>query len=176
MTDDRAAFRATIHGLRTVPSRKVIQLILECPIEQQAEIARIAEHGAWVAVARINPEQEREAMPVERKRISGTTETPPRSDSNPKPVGAEKRPWNELAPAQQAGILCGEPAFWTFLNEKYDHMLPDVRDATRAAIVVREICGVTSRRDIATDTRARGAFYSLNEQYRAWKLEPEVIG
>lgn len=50
---DPAAFQATIHGLRTVPSRGVVQVVVEAKIEELPSIARIAEHGAWVAVARL---------------------------------------------------------------------------------------------------------------------------
>ena len=55
-----AVFKASVHSFRTVPSRKVVQIVLEVPIEQQELIARIAQHNSWVAVARITaPAQKR---------------------------------------------------------------------------------------------------------------------
>ena len=136
-----AAFQATIHGFRTVPSRGVVSITIECPIEHHAEIAKIAVHGAWVAVARLQ-------MPEEK---------PP----------DEKRNWRELPPSQQAGIHCNEPTFAAFLKENH----PDDWHEAGAdpAECVRLICGVESRSELATNHKARVIWTQLDNEYGAWK-------
>lgn len=84
---DAAVFKGTIGALRTIGGRKVIAVTVEVPIEEQSTVAKIAEHGAWVAVARINPEEA------------------------PKPSQKEKRRWETLSVGEQAGIRCNEPDF-----------------------------------------------------------------
>jgi hypothetical protein len=73
-----------------------------------------------------------------------------------------------LAPAQQAGIFCGEQAFRLFLAEKF----PDLWVATNRdpAASVRELCKVNSRADITPDNADWSA---LVLAYRLWKSHPE---
>src|SRR5262245_32356308 len=103
---DAAAFRATIHGLRTVPSRKVVQVVVEAPIEHLTLIAKVAEHGAWVGVARlteagkegdVTASAEASSMEVgERSRRN--VDAPPQRETVSVPAGAK-------SPAQIAGYL-----------------------------------------------------------------------
>jgi hypothetical protein len=89
---DAAVFKGTIGALRTIGGRKVIAVTVEVPIEEQSTVAKIAEHGAWVAVARINAEE------------------------TPKPAQKEKRRWETLSVGEQAGIRCGERDFQRWLG------------------------------------------------------------
>lgn len=89
---DAAVFKGTIGALRTIGGRKVIAVTVEVPIEEQSTVAKIAEHGAWVAVARINAEEA------------------------PKPAQKEKRRWETLSVGEQAGIRCGERDFQRWLG------------------------------------------------------------
>jgi len=137
----QAAFQATVHGFRTVPSRGVISITIECPIEHHAEIARIAEHGAWVAVARLQEPGEKPAK--------------------------DKKDWRDLGPAQQAGIRCDEPTFAAFLKEQRSD---DWHEAGNdPAACVRLICGVSSRAYIEKDQRSRVIWKQLDDQFQAWK-------
>lgn len=120
---EAAVFRGTIGALRTIGGRKVIAVTVEVPIEEQSTVAKIAEHGAWVAVARLA------------------------DGEAPKPVEKERRSWGQLSVAEQAGIRCNEGAFWKYLNKHY-HLYGTVSDANGAAGHVREIFGVISRKDI----------------------------
>lgn len=81
-----AAFQATVHSFRTVPSRGVLQVVIEAPIEQHSMIAGIAVHGAWIAVARI--EKPNEVHPQAAKLKSY---------------------------ASEAGAMCASAEFWKFL-------------------------------------------------------------
>ncbi len=144
---DQAVFRATVHGLRTVPSRKVLQIVIETPIEQLPHVASVCEYGAWLVVARICSEQ-------------GEIEKPDRS-------------WNEMSAVEQSGILCKEPSFWKFLEERYDVAIEDI---PAAADQVRELCGVKSRREIIPGTIPEKRWEHLMNDYRVWQLVPKIVG
>jgi hypothetical protein len=156
-----AAFQATIHGLRTVPSRGVVQLVLECPIEQLPHIAAVAEHGAWVAVARLN-QKGGEAHP---NQSTGLHDNAPRSHP---PASGARKSFHELSGAQQAGILCNERSFTVFLEETRG-----LREGEDSPDCVRRLLGVTSRKDIAADDPR---WVRIVSDYRAWQHEPEVVG
>lgn len=84
----------------------------------------------------------------------------------------EKKRFDEMAPAQQAGILCNELAFRVYLNERPDVEFP-CSTPEEAAFIVRELCEVNSRADI-TPTNVKWS--SLVLAYRIWQREPEFIG
>jgi len=95
--DAPAMFQGTIHGLRTVPTRGVVQVTVECKIEDQAKVAKIAIHGAWVAVALLK------SPPEESMKAKG------------------KRTWHELSSAEQAGITANDPVFWKYFGSADEH-------------------------------------------------------
>lgn len=116
-----AAFKATYSDWKLVKSRKVVQIVLEVPMES-ADAAYQLLGGmpnpaaeTWVAVARINPEEA------------------------PKPAQKEKRRWETLSVGEQAGIRCGESDFQRWLG---------VNNADEAATELRRLFNVSSRRDI----------------------------
>lgn len=126
---DAAVFKGTIGALRTIGGRKVIAVTVEVPIEHQSVVAKIAEHGAWVAVARL-AEGDAPATPE-------------------KP----KRSWNELSVGEQAGIRCGEPRYWKFLEPHAARLHRvktfQIESADAAAAALRDLLGVKSRKDIS---------------------------
>lgn len=59
--DDAAAFRATFHNTKNVLGRKVLQIILEVPIERSVEVHSVLgwpdpATEKWVAVALLKPD------------------------------------------------------------------------------------------------------------------------
>lgn len=153
-----AAFQATIHGFRTVPSRGVVSITIEAPIEHHAQIARIAEHGSWVAVARIQEPKQGEAhheVTSQESAAAGQSQTSQRQSS--------KTPWRDLPPSQQAAMRCNEPAFAAFLKENHGYAGEDVPQA------VRELCCVTSRAELNANNQARVLWHQLDNQFQAWK-------
>jgi hypothetical protein len=159
-----AVFQATIHGLRTVPSRGVVQVIVEAKIEELPSIARIAEHGAWVAVARLS---------MEGGEAPASNNVP--ADTRPRPSppsDGAKRTFRELNPAQQAGILCNEEAFWLFLKERENLT---IRSSEQCADAIRNFLNIKSRTEIAKDHRTRVLWNQYVTDYRAWMKEAEVI-
>lgn len=73
-----------------------------------------------------------------------------------------KRPFDTLPAPQQAGILCTQDHFAVFLADRYGHY-------TAPADFVRTHCGITSRRDLASDPFARDKFDRLRTEYDAWR-------
>ena len=153
MTRPAAVFRGTIHSFKTIPSRSVVSITVECPIEQLDDIARIAEHGAWVAVARLQAGKEVQVIPAPQAMASPDT-------------GKPKREWRDLQPAAQCGIRCNEPLFHAFLNEVHARVVSDEMEAAEA---VRCIVGVNSRVELGTNHTKRVLWHQLDEQFLAWK-------
>lgn len=79
----------------------------------------------------------------------------------------DRKAWEDLKPQQQAGIRGAEERFAVFLRENYAE---DWCGAIDTADCIRLICGVTSRREFATDHRARVMWHQLDEEYRAWLI------
>lgn len=83
--------------------------------------------------------------------------------------------WEKLGPVKQAGVLCGDHAFWKFLTTKIAKPAV-VTNADEAAQVVRNLCGkIKSRKELATDDEAARLWRALVADYRAWQREPAIV-
>jgi hypothetical protein len=144
-----AAIRGTFADFRLIKSRKVAQLVVELPIEEAdaalATLGGLPQPAAerWVALAALN-----------------VTSIKPQ----------EKRRFEELKSAMQAGIRCGEPAFWRFLNEEFGR---EIFDEQEAANFVRQRCGVSSRSALNLDPKAAAKWQELDARYMLWLREPQ---
>jgi hypothetical protein len=168
------AFSGEYSDLKFIKTRSVVQMHVEFPIEDGAEIVKL--FGAplpgkpvRVAIARLNLKPELEVVPNNN----------PISGSDTKRAGEEKhRDWSSLSPAQQAGICSGEPRFWKFLNEQSGDQnnagVGLINSAETAATYIRLVCGVQSRRELHTADGSLGRWIDLDARYRAWQLAPSV--
>lgn len=77
---------------------------------------------------------------------------------------SDKRPFDTLPRAQQAGILCQQDQFRDYLYSEHGH--PFHEDA---APFIRAHCGVLSRRDLDTNEIARDRFDRLRTSFDAWR-------
>lgn len=174
---DAAAFRACFTDWRLIKGRKVVQVVLELPIEQ-ADQAYQALGGmpnpaqsAWVAVARLKPE--RQVVPNRNNDSSPERDkSQPASEHPEPPVRARKPVASEKRLAQQAGIMCAATDFQQFLIEH--HMMPRHSPDgkllhERAATAVRLICGVKSRSEVIPGTSAAEKWDQLMGQFEMWK-------
>lgn len=166
-----AIISGSLVDVRNVGTHKSVKLTIHVPEELAM---KVMEAFGWptgvspvaVAIARLDE-------PVSRRQ-SPTEERPGPALPLPSvpPVRAEKerRSFDILPCAQQAGILCGEPAFKKFLFEKF----PKVWDSTLQdpGATVREICEVDSRADIKPDNMM---WKALVLAYRLWQREPEFV-
>lgn len=147
-----AAFKAAYSDFKLVKTRRVVQVILEVPLEA-ADEALLALGGmpkpdteTWVGVARLDAKPIRE----ETTRIEA-----------PK----AKRRFNELPPAQQAAMRCNEAAFHRFLAE---HCTEPCENPADAAFIVRKVCGVQTRADLLPESPEGRRWQSLEGAFRAW--------
>jgi hypothetical protein len=83
------------------------------------------------------------------------------------PKAKPKQHFDELTPAQQAGILCNDPEFRDFLAEEYGGR---PSDSASAAACVRDYCGIESRAALTENEAAAAKWRGLMESYRSWQM------
>lgn len=142
MTGD--VLKACYADLKTVKTRSTCQIILEMPIEALTDVvallgAPVPGNEVWVALARLKVGDEAPASEPAVKK--GTL-------------------------AQQAGILCGEPAFQRYVADRAQgEFLPTADDAAK---YVRDECDVGSRSALDNDAEAARKFRDLRADYKLW--------
>src|SRR5690606_31632494 len=134
--------RATYANIKPITSRSTVQLVLEMPMEAMTDIVNLlgpplSATTVWVAVARLR---------------EGATQQP-----------ALEEPRRGTL-AQQAGILCNEPAFQRWVAEQPPNLGGDVGPAA----YVRTRCGVASRADLDHDDAAAAKFRDLRADFKLW--------
>ncbi|TPM19830.1 hypothetical protein [Mesorhizobium sp. B2-3-6] len=67
--------------------------------------------------------------------------------------------------ARQAGIICGEKGFWTFLAKKYGMTIASVDEAAKC---LKALCSVESRIDFDYDEGKAASFRDIDKSYRLW--------
>jgi hypothetical protein len=97
-----------------------------------------------------------------------TPATPRRLD---KPAGA-KRDWRALPKPQQAGIRIGEATFAAYLREEHPH---DWRETGEVDACLKFMCGINSKRELATNAQAGALWFQIDSGYQAW-LAKERVG
>lgn len=137
------AISATFVQLRPINGRKVVQIVLEAPNEHADAILQALggypkpDDPQWVGVAPLDAEAAQK--PAE------------------KPKGGKL--------AQRAGILCGEPRFWRYLEEVHDLRCSDAADAANH---VRVWCKIDSRAQLDRQHTAGRVFEDLFSSYAMW--------
>ncbi len=128
--------------LDSVPTRKVVRVVLEMPIEAANDVLRElggfpdAANAKWVGVALLTGE------PSENTLKGGKL-------------------------AQRAGILCQEGAFQLFASE---HLTSGENSPEGAKEFIYFRCGVTSRAHLDHDDEAARKFHELDQEYKAWRM------
>lgn len=149
------AIKATFSDWRTVKSRKVLQLIFEVPLEQQAEAltmlgAPMPDDPAWCGIARIVEE--------------------PAPAKNPDKAEAAReryRAQDKMAQAaQRAAMLCKDMAFRRYVATRASDGTV-IASEDGCAKFVRDRCRIDSRSRIASDERAYNAFLALELEFKA---------
>lgn len=72
---------------------------------------------------------------------------------------------------QKAGIVCTDKQFQSFLRSRAPSLWGEAEgdDETKAAAVLRRLCEISSRKDLATNHKASAAFESLLTQFEGWR-------
>lgn len=75
--------------------------------------------------------------------------------------------FDEIDPAQQAGILCNDPRFQRFAASRCG-MRGQQFSANAAAQYLRDCCQIDSRKQLTTSEAARQKFQILRTEFDAW--------
>ena len=133
------AFSASYSDWKLIRTRGVVQIVLEVPIEAADHAYNVlggmpnSASEVWVGVARFKPGTE--VMPAVPK---ARPEKPPASEDSATPARARKS-WHEMTPAQQAGVLCNEMPFYSYLYNRHN-TLQSWKDDADAALTLVESC------------------------------------
>jgi hypothetical protein len=169
---DRRAICGTLVNMKNVGVHKSVALTIHVPQEQALHVTELF---GWptmvdpvpVALARLNQQKGGDANEIQpHNTVALAPGQQPQSDR-------ARKSWEEMSAAQQAGILCTDPAFRKFIaGVKYGYPQHPLSEED-AAYFVRCHCGVASRSHIRDDS---AAWRALVTGYRAWKREPDVVG
>ena len=184
---DKCCVMGSLVDARNVGTHKSVKLTVHVP----AELAmKVFESFGWptmaepvaVAIARLNSETTVEVASGE------DSTTPPRASIYGTPDSQCGKPsrvhksWQDLAPAQQAGVLCNEMPFYSYLYNRHNTLQSWKDDANAAptlvescARLVRHQCAVETRSEIKPGTAAAAHWKLLVADYRAWMREPEFV-
>jgi len=133
--------------LKAIPSRGVVQILFEAPIEDGDGIHHrlggfpLPGVSRPCAIVTLDPDVLAVRM---------TKDLPA-----PEP---ERQSWRKLPFVKQAGILCKDAEFQAWLK---------VDSEEAAAVQVRRICGCKSRRDLDSNPDAAGIWTRLSDAYRS---------
>ncbi len=101
-----------------------------------------------------------------------STEPTPHQEIHPS--DGAKKTFGELPYPQQAGILCKDPRFVKFLEERYPTAMaafrPSITEKPLTAEALRWVCGVESRSELMPGTKPGWRFENIIHQFQAWKL------
>lgn len=75
--------------------------------------------------------------------------------------------FDDMDPAQQAGILCNDPRFQRFAASRCG-MEGEQFSTSAAAQYLRDCCRVDSRRELNSDRSAQSSFQILRTEFDAW--------
>lgn len=152
-----AVIEAEFANWKTVPTRSVLQLIMEVPIEAQAAVLT-------ALGAPIPGQSQRCAIALLRAPAETPAEEPP---------AKEKQKWNEMPPCQQAVLAAMGTRFQDFAAEMGD--IPSSEGD--ASHFIRDNCGIKSRSELNTNDEAADLWRTMYKDYRQWAgLEAEERG
>lgn len=159
--------RADYTNWRPVAGRKVLQLILEVPIEQTADVMEklgfpLPGESKWVAVALLDEKPSSpHSLPISGKTGEAKLATAPANDGIAGSIAKERRPFKSLAPSAQAAMACSDPSFRRWLVPNQQNV-----DAEMTTDILKARLGIKSRRelDMVSDTR----WDSLYAEYQAF--------
>ena len=167
------AFQATYSDWKLIRTRKVVQIVLEVPVEQADHAYKVlggmplSGEETWVGVARLKPEGGDANSKLGQPEPEQHKTQPASADPSPKTAPVRAAP---IAPerrmTQRAGMLCADPMFRLWLKKLNSGRTIDEDEAAK---LVREHCGVTSRRDIIPGTAAAVRFDHMLGAFSAWQ-------
>lgn len=137
MTD--AVMQGAYSDFKVIKSRKVIQMVVEFPIESSASFVEMfgipqPHEEQWVAVALMNKT-------------------------------AVTRNETAMKAIQDAGILCKSSSFGKWLRDERGMTEVNPEDSNSIAQSLRAILGIRSRSELQTDSEALKVWHALKSSY-----------
>lgn len=147
MTDRPAVIRATYATWKPIPSRKVLQLVFEIPIEQQQEALTVLgipkiETAQWYAIAKL-------ALPASAGGASQPSEQEAQRP-NDLPIKSARK-LTDYPRSQQAAIKLQDPEFIKWLSHTYPGNHNNLGSWNN---VLKWALNIESKRDLNADTVA----------------------
>ena len=151
--------KATFSDWRPVKGRKVLQMVFEVPLEQTSEVltmlgAPMPDAETWCAIALLD---------MQKFDADGNLPDEDKNYHEGEPVyesPTPRRAFCDLPMPQQAGIKSADLRFQLFMST-----LPVGKESEDAASAIRAFCGVTSRADIQTGTKAGERWLALLREF-----------
>lgn len=162
MTDH---FEAKLHGFRRTQDGVVISYVVN-PHDVSAEMATAVLGTRYmIAFSEIGDN----GKPVAGSSNGRTSDfDSDNAGSTPAPASKERKPFDTLPLPQQAGIRCGDAQYAMFLMDTYPSTAAKYNEA---ADVIRDLCGVPSRAELASDKEAVSKWNSIEANYQDWLTE-----
>lgn len=162
------AIRAAFVDCQPVRTRSVWKLVFEIPIadvESALGVLGIPDPATerWCGIAVLNDSAAgtQPPLPARSSADFGGAGNHPEAGS-----GAAGRPAQHPL-VRQAGMLCKDPRFQEWVrNEEMGDGYPAVPTPELAAALLRDHCGIASRRELATNPDAAAKFEQLIARYR----------
>lgn len=171
---DKPVIHASLIDARNVGQDKEIKLELRIPAEAATHFLEIFGWPTRAAPVSVVIVPLKAVTDVVMEATIDDDETPPVPVSDEEfklkePVSEdvrmeERSSFKRLPRMKQAGMLCREPEFWTFLTAKFPQMDHPIVNAAEAASAVRWWCQVDTRRDL---DRKEGAASTLWDNLEA---------
>lgn len=147
-----AAFQGDYVDLRFIKSRKVAQIVIEIPIEQASSF-----------VASFGTPDPATGVPVGFARMDvARVANDERGGKKP------RRKWEEMDVVTQCAMRCEETAFARFIDETFDFSGREMSIEDK----VRSLLKIGSRREIATNDRAKARWIEIDEAFMHWMRMP----
>ena len=167
---DKCAITADYVTFQHIPSRKVMKIVCEIP-----------EEAAPGFFSKFGVPRSGESKPVVIALLTDKATEQPEPEQQPE-APKEKRKFEEMSRAQQAGILCADDQFRSYLFIRYrnewnrahatimDGSTADTAQCIEiAASVVRHIFAIDSRTKLDTGAEAARAWDGLVSDFRNWQ-------
>lgn len=166
--------RADYSNWRPVAGRKVLQLILEVPIEQTADVMEklgfpLPGESKWVAVALLNEKPSSpHSLPINGNNGEAKLATAPANDGIAGSATKERKPFASLPLSQQAAIRTQDSQFQDFLRETMSSVHRGRENWTWADEVRGRCACKESRSEIIEDTTQGRLWGRLESDYQSW--------
>lgn len=131
-------------------------------MEVKKDGLRQMQDGTWKLSLTVHPnDMPTDLMQAEMGKIYMAVLAPVQDNGEPEHE-KERKPFDSLPRAQQAGMLCQDARFVRWLKDKR----PDADPSRTIEQHVRDYCGVPSRSDLDKDHRAANAWDKIVATYR----------